>query len=489
MKTPSRATVLLLLPLLWSCTSTPPPAPPPPPSAAASLEALETDFLKKIESNARSVDSREARKGEIVANLLQDQELLREQVAGLRSEVDSKRASIDALEQRRNQRQERLTELRQSAGDEALAADLQKEVTALDEDLQRERENLQLREGKLRDAEVEAARFADLDEEALFKEYMQSVYREGIDLHLGFYRGVIEVTRQQLAGDDANNLIDHFEDRIEERSRFLSGPVEPQAFASLRREFELDQRMSQAWLAAFILEVRFSLSEASLETISEEERQELALLAEALRESWNKDQSLVMMIDGHSDTRKYRGRSDCVSATLNSDLSRRRAEAVREYFSVSLGGTGSSGNTDSRILIDWFGNFAVQEGISTDELRRIELRVTSQQETGHNSHRDYFAMLEGLELAGRKFIREPGRWVDTACPEPPTETLTYLSEEYGSLASRLGLDNTAIVPLNSGQRELRVSLGNDFVVADGETCIAVVPCEAPELTTEEKNEN
>jgi len=243
-------------------------------------------------------------------------------------------------------------------------------------------------------------------EEDLFLEEMQPLYREGIDLHLGFYRGVIEVARQRLGEEsDAAALIDRFSSRIDKRRELEAGRLEPVAFAELRHEFELDRRMSQAWLSAYILEVRFSPSAYQLDSISEEERHELELVAEALRDSWS-DQRMVMFIDGHADSSKFRGTSDCVSATKNRELSRRRAEAVAAYFVEQLGGAAE------RVRVDWFGNFSLRTDAREDagetENRRIELRVTSLRENRYGSHSAYFAMRDGLEVGDRGLAHGDG---------------------------------------------------------------------------------
>jgi len=244
----------------------------------------------------------------------------------------------------------------------------------------------------------------------------------------------------------------------------------------LRHELELDRRLSQAWLSAFILEVQFSLSEFRLETISEEELQELELLAEALAESWSDDMHLVMRIDGHSDSKKFRGRSDCESATLNKGLSRRRAEAVRDFFTGRLEGDAG------RIEIDWYGDFSTHMAAVPGEAgdRRIELRIASRRADGsYGSHRNYFAMLSGLELGGRSYVRRQGAWIDAGCAGAEAEAeVVYLSDAYRELASGLGLDGSATVRLGADERELEVRLGNEAVIDDGQRCIRVVPCGA-----------
>ncbi len=465
---------------LASCATAPEPETRPVP-VTASLSELQSTYLPRIVDNSRSVDSREARRDEIVAQMRSDAERQRDMHQTLLAEIEAKEKTIELLEDQRSDRERRLEKLRAEAQAGEAGAErireLEHESSELDAEIKRESAELEKRREKAEEIAAHLERLANLDEDELFLDAMQPVYREGIELHLGFYRGVIELTRQQLTGSEAGTLIERFEERIAKRDRLAGRAVEAEAFASLRHELELDRRLSQAWLSAFILEVRFSLSEFRLETISAEEQGELALLAEALAESWSDDASLVMRIDGHSDSKKFRGRSDCDSATLNKDLSRRRAEAVRDYFTERLGGEAE------RIEIDWYGNFSIHLAAEAGEVgdRRIELRIATRRADGsHGSHRDYFTMLSDLELAGRRYVRRQGAWIDAGCVDTePEAEVVYLSDAYRELAAGLGLDASARVRLGADGRELDVRLGNEAVV-DGERCVRVVPCEAEE---------
>lgn len=474
-----RRLLLLASLVLASCVAAPEPKTQPA-APPVSLSELQSTYLPRIVDNARTVDSREARRGEIVEQMRGDADRLRELHRTLLDEIEAKEKTIAVLEERRSDRQSRLTELRSQEADDdetrVRIRELERESGELDAEIAREKEELSKRREKAEETAKQVEHLDTLDEDALFQDAMQPVYREGIELHLGFYRGVIELTRQQLTGAEAAPLIERFEERIAKRDRLAGQAVEAEAFADLRHEVELDRRLSQAWLSAFILEVQFSLSEFRLETISEDELQELSLLAEALGQSWSDDAHLVMRIDGHSDSKKFRGRSDCESATLNKELSRRRAEAVRDYFVERLGGDAG------RIEIDWYGNFsshlAKKPGVAGD--RRIELRIaTRNDDGGYGSHRNYFAMLSGLELGGRTYVRRQGAWVDAGCEgtEPEGE-IVFLSPAYRELASRLGFDGSAKVRLGADERELEVRLGNEAVIDDGERCVRIVPCEA-----------
>jgi len=210
-----------------------------------------------------------------------------------------------------------------------LRRDLEQEAARLESELAGESAELATMESEYEAAAADLGRLETADADALFLDEVQPLYREGIELHLGFYQGLIELTRRRLApGENAAALIEHFSGRLAERRALLGHEVEPAAFAALGHELELDRRMSQAWLSALILEVRFELGQYRLETISPEERRELELLAEALEESWSANPRLVMFIDGHADSRSFRGVTPCVSATKNRELSRQRAAAV-----------------------------------------------------------------------------------------------------------------------------------------------------------------
>jgi len=336
-----RRLLLLASIVLASCATAPEPETRPAASASVSLSELQSTYLPRIVDNSRTVDSREARRDEIVEQMRSDAERLRELHRTLLVEIEAKEKTIVILRERRSDREHRLKELRSetAADDETQLRirELERENVELDAEIERESAELENRREKTEATAKQVEHLDTLDEDALFQDAMQPVYREGIELHLGFYRGVIELTRQQLTGNEAGALIERFEERIAKRDRLAGQAVEAEAFADLRHELELDRRLSQAWLSAFILEVQFSLSEFRLESISGAELQELELLAEALAESWSDDMSLVMRIDGHSDSKKFRGRSDCDSATLNKGLSRRRAEAVRDYFTRLTG--------------------------------------------------------------------------------------------------------------------------------------------------------
>lgn len=470
---------------LVACSTAQPPAPVVEPApSVASLDELEQEYLSGIEDVKRTVDSYESRKDEIVARKIEDLERLRGLQSVRLGEIEAQRKKIALIEEQLADRRRRLAALGEETGetretDDPLRRDLEQEAAGLERQIERESKELDERLAAADKAAEEIRRLENADREALFLEELQPLYRKGIELHLGFYRGVIDLARQQLAPDaEASVLVDHFASRIAERNRLLGHELRPEAFATLRHEFELDRRMSQAWLAALILEVRFSLNEFRLETISDSERAELQLLAESLEDSWAANPRLVMYIDGHADSKQFRGRSACVSATKNRELSRQRAEAVRDFFRQRLDGD------PERIHLDWFGNFSPQVGERTDELenRRIELRIASRRrDGGFDSNRDYFAMRRGLEMAGRVFLRAEGEWIEASCDgRDVAAEVEYLSAEYRALVERSGLDGAATkVGLGADGRELEVRLGNAFVVVDGGRCVAVRPCPDP----------
>ncbi|MCP4658015.1 MAG: OmpA family protein [bacterium] len=453
---------------------------PEEPAEIATLEELEQEYLPRIEENNDAVDWHETRKGRIVEARIKDHQRLRDRYRILLTEAEGKRHAIALLEQQVADREARLAELERDEHPSPLvgkkSGQIQREIAELRDEIADESAELVRRTAQAEEASSELKRFEGLGEEEIFLDEMQSIYRSGIDLHLDFYRGLIDITRQQLVeSHDSVALIEHFSERIARRARLLDQPIEPEAFAALRHEVELDRRISQAWLSAYILEVRFSLSEFSLDTISDEERQELSLVAEALEERWSADDELVMFIDGHADSKKFRGRNDCVSATKNKELSRRRAEAVRDYFAGRLGGS------PERIFVDWFGNYSMQTeprpGTGEVENRRFELRISSMRAGSFGSHGDYFAMRQGLDLSGIRFFRRPGEWVDVRCREEPVaRNVEFMSREYRLLAEPLELDSAAIVPLGVDERRLWVRLGNELtVMADG-VCVQIQPC-------------
>lgn len=446
----------------------------------ATLEELEQEYLPRIEENNDAVDWHETRRERIVEARIKDLERLRDRYEILLTEAEGKRHAIALLEEQVADRKARLAELEGDEQSGPLVSkkidQIRREIATLREEIAGESAELTRRATQAEEVSSELKRFERLDEEAIFLDEMQAMYRSGIDLHLEFYRGLIDITRQQLVeSHDSVALIEHFSERIARRTQLLDQPIASEAFAALRHEFELDRRISQAWLSAYILEVRFSLSEFSLDSISDEELQELSLVAEALEERWSADDELVMFIDGHADSKKFRGRNDCVSATKNKELSRRRAEAVRDYFAERL-----SGSPD-RIFVDWFGNYSMQTeprpGTGEVENRRIELRISSMRAGNFGSHGDYFAMRQGLDLGGIRFFRRPGEWVDVRCREESIgRNVEFMSREYRLLAESLGLDAAAIVPLGVDERRLWVRLGNEFTVMAEGICVQIQPC-------------
>jgi outer membrane protein OmpA-like peptidoglycan-associated protein len=472
--------LLLAAAASWACSAAEAPAPPvepaPPPPPAPTLAELQSTYLPRIEDVERSVSAFEERREEIVERKLADRERLRELQEIRRGELAAQGDKIALLEDQLADRRARIARLGER-GDGPLRRELEQESARLEREVAQESAELAAAEAEHAAAAADLERLETADAEGLFRAEVQPLYRQGIELHLGFYQGLIELTRQRLApGENAAALIDHFSGRLAERRALLAGQVEPAAFAALRHELELDRRMSQAWLSALILEVRFELGQYRLETISREELRELELLAEALEESWSTNPRLVMFVDGHADSRGFRGVTPCVSATKNRELSRQRAAQVRDFFRQRLGG-------DERIRLDWFGNFSLRTGARSDELenRRIELRVAAERDDGgFDAHREYFAMRHGLELAGRIFRRTGGAWVEEPCAGREADAeVEYLSPPFAELAARLELDAAAGVRLGAEDREIEVRLGNAFVVDDGGRCVAVRPCPDP----------
>jgi len=193
-----RRLLLLASLVLASCVAAPEPETRPAAPVSVSLSELQSTYLPRIVDNSHTVDSREARRGEIVEQMRADAERLRELHRTLLLEIEAKEKTIALLEDRRSDRESRLRDLRSKEADDeetrVRIRDLDRESAELDGEIEHENAELLKRREKAEETAKQVERLDALDEDALFLDAMQPVYREGIDLHLGFYRGVTELT-------------------------------------------------------------------------------------------------------------------------------------------------------------------------------------------------------------------------------------------------------------------------------------------------------
>lgn len=442
---------------------------------AESFDDLDATYGPALDTLHRMLDSTEERRDEIVDRARQEEKIQDAELARLDEEIDALASQISATALRLSEVRRNLAEVREASGERA-GARLEQEAEELSTRLEELGDVREERQGSRAELQRSIASAERLSDDELFARETQSLYRETVDLQRSYYREGIELARKKLAGQEASFLVDHYETRIRQRNRELEqGALSEDVVRTFRRQQESDQRMEQALYLAFVLEVRFPTAGHELEEISAEERENLELLSEALRTGWNEWGALRIHIDGHADSRAYRGVRSCESATRNLELSRQRAAAVREFLAERLG-------DDSRFAVDWFGNFALRAdaGPTEEDNRRIELRIASPAQQSTGVHAAYFAMHDGVEMQGRTFVREPGRWVESSCRQAdPARRVDYQSSEYDQLTARLELDGTSTsVELGEG-RELLIRLGTHAVVRDGDECVEVVPCTAP----------
>lgn len=455
---------------------TPPPAPVEP--AVDSFAELEEKYAGGLGALHGLVESSEEQKRSIVERARSEIAADRQEVERLEEEIRSLERQITGAAERLEETQKALQRVRREAGEEAgshlaqEAAELQNRIEEL-ADVRRER--------RARKVELEASveRRAGLSDEELFGREVQSIYRETLELQQKYYRDGISLARARLAGEEAGFLVEHFRERLRQRDRALEeGSISREVVRTFRRQAEGDRRMEEALYQAYVLEVRFPTGRHEMERISAEERENLELLVEGLIQGWEEWDALRIFVDGHSDTQRFRNVSACVSATRNLELSRQRATAVRDFLAERLG-------EGPRYAVDWFGNFALQAepGPDQQDNRRIELRIASEGQETTGAHAEYFDLRRDVEMSGRTFVREPGRWIEEACVgEAAAERVEHLSHEYDALVQRLGLDPDAYTRVDLGEgRELLLRPGNAAVVRDGAAgaCVEIVPCTGP----------
>ena len=479
------STALLLL-LVGCGGSAPPVVEPPPPQTseaadpgeptAESFNELDATYAPALKTLHRMIDSTEDRRDEIVGRAREEEQREQDELARLDQEIESLARQISSTAQRLGEVRQNLGEVRRTSGERAgaLLEEEANELTARLAELGDVRKERQGRRAELTQTLATAERLSD---DELFAREVQTLYRETVDLQRQYYREGIQLARSKLAGQEASFLVDHYQTRIRQRNRELEqGDLNEDVVRTFRRQQESDQRMEQALYLAYVMEVRFPSAGHELEEISTVERENLELLSEALRTGWDEWGDLRIHIDGHADSRAFRGVRSCESATRNLELSRQRASAVRDFLGDRLG-------KSSRFAVDWFGNFALRAdaGPTEEDNRRIELRIASPAQESTGVHAAYFAMHDGVEIQGRTFVREPGRWVEASCENTePRERIEYESRKYDDLMSRLGIEPETPTPVGLGEgRELLVRLGTHAVVQDGDGCVEVVPCTGP----------
>ena len=452
------------------------PAETEPEPTAESFDDLDATYGPALQTLHRMLDSTEDRREEIVSRAREEEQRQDAELARLDEEIDDLASQVSATALRLNEVRQNLAEVREASGERA-GARLEQEADELSSRLQELGDVRAERQARYAELQEEIASAERLSDDELFAREIQSLYRETVDLQRSYYRDGIELARKKLAGQEASFLVDHYETRIRQRNRELEeGALSEDVVRTFRRQQESDQRMEQALYLAFVLEVRFPTAGHQLEEISVEERENLELLSEALRTGWEEWGALRIHIDGHADSRAFRGVRACESATRNLELSRQRAEAVRNFLEERLG-------ESSRFAVDWFGNFALRAdaGPTEEDNRRIELRIASPAQESTGVHSAYFAMHDELSMQGRSFVREPGRWVEASCRQAePARRVDYQSTDYDELMQRLDLDPKSPTSVKLGEgRELLVRLGTHAVVRDGDACVEVVPCTAP----------
>ncbi len=502
--------------LLVGCTPKPMPevVPPEPPPPVTSLEDLEAKYSPKLDKIYAMIDAQLPKRDQILSEVRAELAEDREELAGFGKDLERIDERLARKRRRREERQQQLNDLRGSI-DASVGESLEQDLTKLDAEiaeLEQQRQELRTKQTKLEESVRQRER---LDDQGLFELRMQPLFREALELQRRYYDDGTALTRHALADDfEAGLILDAFGARADERDVALATElVSAVSFHRLRRSYQGDRMLAEAVFLANVVQARFPLSASHLELISAEERHDIELLADGLKDKWNEHQRLLIFVDGHADRTRYRGVGRCISATKNLDLSRRRAEAVKEFLGRSLGDA-------SRIEIDWFGNFANRTaGTNKLDDRRIELRIAaapsnrerspatdapgSGSETGEAAgeqplsgpmvdiaastsvppsgpHTAYFGMRNGLWIADRTFIREPGRWVEAGCRNKPGKQVQYLDAQYEKLFARLGIDPEVSVRVDLGSGRGRdVRLGNAFVIADGKDCVEVIPCPDP----------
>ena len=485
--TPLTISACLVTCLVTGCGGTSEPVVEPGPPAEAPVQAeteptaesfddLDATYGPALETLHRMLDSTEGRRDEIVSRAREEEHRQDEELARLDDEIDALASQVSSTALRLAEVRQNLAEVRAASGERG-GARLEQEADELAARLEELGDVRQERQQRRAELAREIASGERLSDDELYVREVQTLYRETVDLQRSYYREGIELARKKLAGQEASFLVDHYETRIRQRNRELEeGALSEDVVRTFRRQQESDQRMEQALYLAFVLEVRFPTAGHELEEISAEERENLELLSEALRTGWNEWGALRIHIDGHADSRAYRGVRSCESATRNLELSRQRAAAVREFLGERLG-------ESSRFAVDWFGNFALRAdaGPTEEDNRRIELRIASPAQESTGVHAAYFAMHEALEMQGRTFYREPGRWVERSCLKPePSRRVDYQSRKYDELMQRLDFDPKTPTSVKLGEgRELLIRLGTHAVVRDGDDCVEVVPCTAP----------
>lgn len=504
MTVPRPLWILLPMLLVWvGCAAAPTPETAPvaadpvgvPVDVGASLREVRELFLPRIAENESLIDRRGTDRAAVVAEQKRELADLTALHVAKGEKLSAASSTIAALRERLAAATRRRAELAEAEATLPQTLDeLDREIIALHADLDRELVALTALEGDVRVLRQRRERLEALDDEGLFREAMRGLYRDTLTLYRDYYREVFAL------GDRASLKESVLLGDLESRIAGLEGDLAAEAlsddrFGGHRVRFERDEISHRMWLDVYILDVRFPLGEASLDALEQAERRKLEELTAILAETFAAEARLAVHVDGHADSRRFLGRSACVSATLNKELSRHRAEAVRDHLVAEIDGLAE------RVEVDWYGNFSLLAEADDEELRnrRIELRVTlsgGERDGGRvvverSTHVQYFAARDGLEIAGRRFVHRGGRWIEKVCEGRPVEQeFEDRSPEAAQRLEALGLGEVVRRPIDG--RELEIRLGNDVVFLDdtvsldgdgdapGGRCVRVAPCPAPD---------
>jgi outer membrane protein OmpA-like peptidoglycan-associated protein len=325
---------------------------------------------------------------------------------------------------------------------------------------------------KLEDVSAELAEVQGMSDEQLFENEMKKVYMEGIEKYIEKYRFMMEATLRQVdPGMTREHVVSYYQDRIDFLSSITPDQMTRELFFEATAVFRRDKDFIYGVIKGYIMPIEFAVNSTRL-NINRNTESELQRIVEYLISETYRD--FMVYIDGHADSLSYGHVSACNSAARNKELSRLRAFRIRELLT-------KNGLSETRIEVDWYGNFSMTvppRPNGEQENRRIEIRISVPEDGQPISHQSYFEMRHSLGINGRNLKHMNGRWTQEECRErEPDTTLTYLDSKYQSLVHRLGLHQPLAINLEDENRQLLVSLGDDFVVMEDGRCIEVRPCQ------------
>lgn len=475
---PQRARLLagccvLLTPMWFSgCAAGPSPTAPStqPAEATAAVQAPSLDDLQaELQVLEERIARTEARKAEWIADALERRELALQEEDALARSLDAALEQIDVLERQRVLKQR---QLEAGLSEEELQA-LRTQLDALEVERQELEAERQRQERRLKEVRQRLEPVRDLDGQALFQLETDDLYRRATELQNEIYQQLIDRTASFITSPSQQEAFTRlYQERIDARDATLRGEgISGERFHELVTEFQRDRNLGTALLSSRTFRLEFQLGGAE---VVPAQAADFRSLAEALLDASERDFDYLVFIDGHADSVTYPGGA-CLSALRNRQLSQERAEAARDLL-VDLG------LPAERLRLDWFGNFLMaaapsEEAGGEPENRRVEIRVTSREAGEYTSHQDYFRMHRELPLLGRIFLRDVGRWVDTACLEQPEElTWPYLGAEYQDVATRLELARHYPLMVNDEGHEYLLWLGNDVTLQVEDRCVRIRGC-------------